>query len=72
MQSAFCLMRKPAAALGLQHQGGRSVDPCLQLAVEHIQPLAVSAKQLHLSDEVGGVLLLLALLLDEKVRLLLD
>ena len=63
MQSAFCLMRKPADARGLQHQRGRGVDPCLQLAVEHIQPLAVSAEQLHLGDKVGGVLLFLALLL---------
>ena len=54
MQSAFCLMRKPADARGLQHQRGRGVDPCLQLAVEHIQPLAVTAEQLHLGDEVGG------------------
>ena len=43
MQSAFCLMRKPADARGLQHQRRRGVDPCLQLAVEHIQPLAVTA-----------------------------
>ena len=48
MQSAFCLMRKPADARGLQHQRGRGVDPCLQLAVEHIQPLAVTAEQLIL------------------------
>ena len=68
MQSAFCLMRKPADARGLQHQRGRGVDPCLQLAVEHIQPLAVTAEQLHLGDEVGGVLLLLALLLNEPVQ----
>ena len=68
MQSAFCLMRKPADARGLQHQRGRGVDPCLQLAVEHIQPLAVTAEQLHLGDEVGGVLLLLALFLDEPVQ----
>ena len=56
---AVCLflMRRPAAALGLQHQGGRGVDPCLQLAVEHIQSLAVTAEQFHLGDEVGGVLL---------------
>ena len=68
MQSAFCLIRKPADARGLQHQRGRGVDPCLQLAVEHIQPLAVTAEQLHLGDEVGGILLLLALFLDEPVQ----
>ena len=40
----------------------------LKLAVEHIQPLAVIAEQLHLGDEVGGVLLLFALLLNEPVQ----
>ena len=68
MQSAFCLMQRPAAAQGLQHQRWRGVDPCLQLTVEHIQPLAVSAEQLHFGDEVGGVLFLLALLLDEPIQ----
>ena len=29
----LCLVRKPAATQGLQHQRGRGVDPCLQLAV---------------------------------------
>ena len=35
---AVCLLSdaKAAAAPSLQHQGGHGVDPCLQLAVEHI------------------------------------
>ena len=66
----LCLVRKPADARGLQHQRGRGVDPCLQLAVEHIQPLAVSAEQLHLGDKVGGVLLFLALLRYVQVPVL--
>ena len=38
----------------LQHQAGSGIDPGFQLAVEHIQPLAVPAEQLHLGDEPHG------------------
>ena len=54
MQSAFCLMRKPADARGLQHQRGRGVGPCLQLAVEHIQSLAVTADLITKMELFGG------------------
>ena len=52
----------------LQHQRRCAVHPGGQLAVEHVQTLGVGAEQLHLGDQVIGIGLLLALLLDEPVQ----
>src|SRR5699024_4679981 len=52
----------------VQHEGRRGVGAGQQLAVQHIQAASVAAVQLHLGDLVGGVLLLLALLLDEPIQ----
>ena len=52
----------------VQHQAGGAVGAGGEFLVEHIEALGVGAEELHLGDEVAGVGLLLALLLDEPVE----
>ena len=52
----------------LQHERRGRVDAGLELAVEHVETLGVRAEEFHFRDEVAGVLLLLALLLNEPVE----
>ena len=52
----------------LEGQAWGGIDTGRQLAVEHVQALGVVAVELHLFDQILGVLLLLALLLDEPVQ----
>ena len=54
--------------LGSEHQRRGAVDAAGELLVDHVEPSRVGAEQLQLRDEVGGVLLLLALLLHEPVK----
>jgi alpha-N-arabinofuranosidase len=44
------------------------VDAGLELVVQHVQTLGILAEKIELLDEILGVLLLLALLLDEPVQ----
>ena len=63
------ISRRPLAYsnLSLQNQRRRRVNPRAHLLVEHIEPLAVGAEEIHLLDVVRGVHLFLRLLAHEPV-----
>ena len=65
----FCILSLRASCpQSLQHQRRRRICAACQLAVQHIQAAGVVAEQLHLRNQIRGVFLLLALLLDKPVK----
>ena len=60
-------MRNGSRLIYLQNQGWRCVHPGFQLTVKHIKALGIRSIKLHLGNQVGSILLFLALLLHKPV-----